>query len=179
MGQASKVDLLPEETRQALEQRLIAGAFGGYDNLVDWLEQQGFQISRSSLHRWGSKFEDRVRAIKVATDQARAIVEASPDSEAAVNDALIRLVQERLFFVLTTLEGEPNPITMGKVARAIADLGRATISQKRLAAEARKAAREELLAEQADRLDALASEQGLGEDQVRMWKERFLGLKAS
>ena len=85
MAPRSKVQLLPEATRQVLEQRLIAGGFAGYEALAEWLAEQGFAISKSALHRFGSKFEDRCQALKIATDQARAIVEGSPDDDGAMS----------------------------------------------------------------------------------------------
>lgn len=141
MPPRSKIDLLPEAVRQALEQRLIAQSFSGYEALEDWLEEQGFEIAKSSLHRWGSKFEDRVRALKIATDQAKAIVEASPDDDGAMTDALMRLTQEKLFGVLLDLEVDPSTVELPKLARAIADLSRGTVTLKRYQAEAKARAK--------------------------------------
>lgn len=137
MPARSKVDLLPEDVRQALERRLIAQSFSGYESLESWLEEKGYEITKSSLHRWGSRFEDRVRALKVATDQAKAIVEASPDDDGAMTDALMRLTQEKLFGVLLDLEVDPETIDVTKLTRAVADLGRGTITLRRYQQEAR------------------------------------------
>jgi hypothetical protein len=176
MAPRSKVDQLPEDIRRELEQRLIASGFGDYQGLAGWLAEKGYEIGKSSLHRWGQPFEERLAAVRVATQQAHAIVEATPDSANAVNDALLRLVQERLFNVLMLLQKEPDPATLGKLARAIADLGRASINQKKLAADAKRQAREELLIEQREKLEQVASEQGLSAEQVKFWQRTFLGV---
>ncbi len=131
MPARSKVDLLPEDVRQALEQRLIAQSFSGYESLAEFLQEKGFEIAKSSLHRWGTRFEERVRALKIATDQAKAIVEASPDDEGAMTDALMRLTQEKLFGVLLDLEVDPETIELPKLTRAIADLSRGTVTRRR------------------------------------------------
>lgn len=135
MGVRSKVEMLPEDVRTELEQRLIASSFSGYDALAEWLQQQGFEIHKASIHRFGQKFEDRVRALKAATDQARAIVEASPDDDGAMNEALMRLAQQKAFDLLMDLEIDPETIEFPKMVRAIADLGRSSVVQKRFAAE--------------------------------------------
>ncbi len=131
MPAPSKVDMLPEDVRQALEQRLIAQAFSGYVPLAEWLAEQGFAITKSSLQRWGSRFEDRIAGLKIATDQAKAIVAASPDDEGAMSDALMRLTQEKLFSVLLDLEVDPESIELPKLARAIADMNRSTVTLRR------------------------------------------------
>ncbi|MDO5625023.1 MAG: DUF3486 family protein [Pseudomonadota bacterium] len=177
MAARSKVQQLPDEVRQALEQRLIAGGFSDYVGLAEWLAEQGFEISKSSLHRWGSDFEDRVKALQLATHQARALAEAAPDDEGKVNDALIRMAQEQLTRMLIGMRDEPSKGDLSKLTKSIADLARASVTQKRYAAEARKAARAELLAEQAERLEHVAAEQGMSADQLQFWREQFLGVR--
>lgn len=137
MPRRSKVTQLPQGIREELERRLIAGGFAGYRELADWLKEHGFAISKSALHEWGQTFEDRLSALKVVTEQARAVVEAAPDEEGALNDALIRLVQEKLFLVLAELQVDPKRIKLDKVAKMVADLARPAIAQKRWATEAR------------------------------------------
>ncbi len=138
MPPRSKVDKLPDTVREDLERRLIKGGFSGYRELAQWLTDQGFEISKSSLHSWGQDFEDRVGALKRITAQARAIVLESPDDDGAVNEALIRLTQERVFSLMMDLELDLIPAQLANVTKSVADLSRASVSQKRLMAEVRK-----------------------------------------
>lgn len=104
MGRRSKVvTVLPEEMRTQLDERLVKGSFADYQGLSDWLGEHGYQISRGSLQRYGSAFERRMKTISLATKQAHALAEASPDREGSMTDALVRLVQERIFSVLVEL----------------------------------------------------------------------------
>ena len=102
--QRSKVTALPMELREQLDQKLIAGSFSDYKGLEAWLGEQGFRISRGSLQRYGSAFERKMKTISIATKQAHALAEASPDREGAMTDALVRLVQEKIFSVLVEAE---------------------------------------------------------------------------
>jgi len=129
----SSVELLPDEVRQELETRLIQGGFSGYVELTEWLNEQGFEIGKSSVHRYGKKFEDKLRALKVATDQAKAIAEASEDDAGAMNDALIRLVQTTFFNALVNLKLDEK--NMAKIGTAVARLSQAAVRQKRWAKE--------------------------------------------
>lgn len=172
MPQRSKVDQLPDGVREELENRLLKGGFSGYRELAAWLTDQGFEISKSSLHSWGQDFEDRVGALKRITAQARAIVSESPDNDGAVNEALIRLTQEKVFSLMMDLEVNLDAGKLAKVTKAVADLSRAAVSQKRLATEVRKQAAEDA----ANNATAAGREAGLSDDTIELIRNRVLGI---
>ena len=69
---------LPPDVRERLECRLIELGFSRYSELCDelnsWLaETDTAPVSRSALHRFGAKFEDRVAALKRSTEMAQAL----------------------------------------------------------------------------------------------------------
>lgn len=138
MGVRSKVSQLPDPVRRELEQRLIGNGFANYDGLAEWLQSEGYQISRASVHRFGATFEDRVRALQSSTEQARAIVEASPDDDGAMNEALLRLTQQMAFDLLIDLQVDPDSLDFPKLVRAIADMNRSSVGLKRYQAEVRE-----------------------------------------
>ncbi len=134
----SKIDRLPKEIREELDSRIVKKGFAGYRELSAWLREEGYEIRKSAIHNHGQKLEQRLKAIKLATEEARAIVAASPDDDNAMNDALVRLVQDRLFTFLVDLELEDiDAVKLSKVSRGIADVARASISQKKFMQEAR------------------------------------------
>lgn len=156
MPQRAAVEQLPPEVKAWLDKALAEGGFAGYQLLAEELKSRGFEISKSAVHRYGQKFAERLAALKVASEQARAIVDAAPDTEGAINEALMRLVQEKLFSVLQDLEVNPEKLNLASLARSIAELGRASVSQKKFADEVRKQERERLAAE----LDSLEKRKG-------------------
>lgn len=170
MPPRSKVDLLPEDIRTELEARLIKDGFSGYRQLSEWLADQGFEISKSRLHVWGQDFEDRLGALRKVTAQARAIVAESPDDDGAVNDALIRLTQEKVFTLMADLEVEMSTGDLAKITRAVANLSRASVSQKKLAKEIR----EEALEHAAQRVEDAALSNGLSAEDAKFWREQVL-----
>lgn len=143
MPSRSKITQLPDDIKRELDRRLIGGNFSDYRALAEWLRDQGFEISRAAIHRYGQAFEDRLAAIKIASEQARAVSEAVGDNEGAMNDALISLVQEKAFNVLVNLQTE-DPETFAKIFPKIgvmvAKLSKASVDQKKFAAEIRKKA---------------------------------------
>lgn len=171
MAARSKVDQLPDGVRQDLEQRLIKSGFSNYEQWAAWLQEQGYEISKSSLHRWGSTFEDRCSALRVATQQAKAIVAATPDDEGDMTEALMRLMQERLFTALVDLEVDPKKVNLGSIAKALAPIARASIAQKKYAGDVRERLQAAVAA-----LDAQAKSVGLSAETTEMLRKQILGI---
>lgn len=172
MPPRSKVHQLPAAVKEWLDQALADNNFSEYESLSAELAERGFAISKSALNRYGQEFEQRLASLKMASEQAKAVVLAAPDEEGAVNEALMRLVQEHLFNLLMTEEGK---IDLPKVAKAVAELGRASVTQKKFTAEQRKAAQEEarreMLEEQKAKLAAMPSKGGVTEDTKQAIRE--------
>lgn len=57
MPKISTVDKMPREFREKLSEKLLDGG-STYDELVDWCEENGYTISRSTLARFGKAFLD-------------------------------------------------------------------------------------------------------------------------
>lgn len=168
MPARSKVAALPAEVKAWLDQALAENNFSDYELLSEALKDRGYAISKSALHRYGQAFEARLSALKLASEQARAVVTAAPDEEGAVNEALMRLVQEHLFKLLMAEDGN---FDLPKVARAVAELGRATVTQKRWQAEVR--ARAEAAAAS---VENIARKGGLSADSIQQLRREILGI---
>jgi hypothetical protein len=138
MPPRSKIDLMPKEVRAELDKRIVDGGFANYRALAKWLNDNGYHIGKSAVHRHGEKLERRLEAVRRATEQARAIAEASPDDEAAMNDTLIRLVQQIDIDILLNVDSETvSPKTLEAVSRSVATLARASVNQKKWMVEVR------------------------------------------
>lgn len=168
MPPRSKVAALPVEVKAWLDQALAENNFSDYEALAEELTARGYAISKSALHRYGQNFEERLSALKLASEQARAVVAAAPDEEGAVNEALMRLVQEHLFKLLMT---DGDQIDLPKVAKAVAELGKASVVQKKWQAEMR--AKAEAAASQVEKI---ARKGGLDAATVAEIRREILGV---
>jgi len=168
MPPRSKVAALPAEVKAWLDKALAENNFSDYEALADELSGRGFAISKSALHRYGQNFEERLSALKMASEQARAVVAAAPDEEGAVNEALMRLVQEHLFKLLMSEDGQ---IDLPKVAKAVAELGRASVVQKKWQTEVRE--RAEVAA---NAVEKIAKKGGLSADAAAEMRRTILGV---
>jgi len=135
MAPRSKITRLPKEVKEWLDKALVDGDFSGYELLSEDLKARGFDLSKSAIHRYGQEFESRLAALKMATQQAKAISDSVPDDEGAMNDALIRLVQQKAFDMLLKME---EGASMKEVSLMVARLSNATVKQKQWQAEARE-----------------------------------------
>ncbi|MGO9606609.1 MAG: phage protein Gp27 family protein [Candidatus Binataceae bacterium] len=124
--------------REELDAKLIANGFAGYRALSQWLADNGCRVSESTVQRYGQHLKKDLQAIEIVNAEAKAIVAAAPDNDGAMNDALTRLVQHKLFAVLKQLSLiDIKKVSLGVLARIIATLGRASIDQKRFEHEMR------------------------------------------
>lgn len=173
MPRPSAVLQLPPDVRDALNAELTRRAFSDYTGLAEWLGDKGYEISRSALHRYGSKFEQSLAALRVATEQARAIVEAMPDEEGRMGEALTRLAQEKAFQVLMNLDTEEQDLTLDKLGTMIARLNRTSVAQKQW--QQQIDARTQAAAEE---VDDLARKAGLSDDTAKAIRAKILGITA-
>jgi hypothetical protein len=185
MGRQSSITALPKEVRIALDRELSARNFSGYEALEDWLRDQGFEIGKSSIHRYGQKIERRMQAIKASTEAAKMIVEAAGDDQDARSESVIALVQTEMFDSIIAIqeagdEDGENKLTpadrlgmMSKAAKNIATLARASIAQKQFKTTVQAKA-----AEVADKAARLASKGGMSPDAAAEIRKMILGIAA-
>lgn len=168
MPPRSKVSTLPAEVRAWLDQALVESNFSGYEALAAALAERGYNISKSALHAYGQSFEERLAALRLASEQARAVVAAAPDDEGAVSEALMRLAQEKLFQLLLASEGK---LDISKIGKTVAELVKASVVQKKWSTEVR--ARAEAAAAQVEKI---ARKGGLNAETVAEIRREILGV---
>lgn len=171
MPPRSKVAQLPPKVKAWLDQALVENNFSGYELLSAELAGRGYSIGKSALHSYGQSFEERLAALKMASEQAKAVVAVAPDDDGAVNEALLRLTQERLFTLLADGKG---PLDISKVGKTVAEIIKASVTQKKYAAEAE--ARRAALQEAATVAEGAMASQGMSKEAIDAIKRDILGI---
>jgi len=180
MPPRSKVYGLPPALRDELNARLVANGFADYRGLEDWLKGQGYSIGKSALADYGQDlkedFDAAMSDVKKATELARAFANSDPDEQASLVDATARIAQESLLRITIALRKmEEDPISAARqissVSRALADLGRVTISQRKFAQEVR-----ERVNAAAAAAEKIAKKGGLSADAVAEIRGAILGI---
>lgn len=77
------VEKLPKSVRHELNKRLIASAFSEFGSHTAWLKDQGYSISRSAVHRYGTRL--KYESLSLGTQQLKAqLLEETPRVKAAL-----------------------------------------------------------------------------------------------
>lgn len=135
MAQRSSVEKLPTDVRHELERKLADNGFGNYTELANWLKSQGWQISRSAVHRYGAKVQKRFASIKASTEAARLIAEGASDEGDTRSEALVAMVQTELFDALVEIGDMDNLTAVEKfnmIAKASKNVASLTSASTRL-----------------------------------------------
>ena len=142
---------LSPEARADLDQRLALGHHS-LDDLVGWLQELGYEISRSSLGRYYQDFEAVTADIRATRELARAVGReledlADGDATAVVVESLHALIFKVRRQMLAD-EDSLTPKAVADLARAAKDLasalGQRAAMELRIRVEAEKKAKAEL-----------------------------------
>lgn len=179
MPRRSKVQALPAEVRAWLDRVLIEKNFAAYEQLEEELAQLGHSIGKSSIQRYGVNLSRKLAAIKASTDAAAAIAAAAPDDADLRSAAVISMIQTEVFDVLVALQEaeEADPMKRAKllstVAKNVATLTRASVSQKKWELEVR--AKLQAVADAAAKIGKRGGLTGSAIDEIR---REILGIAA-
>lgn len=185
MPRRSSILQIPEALRAALNGRLVSGGFADYEQLTEWLnerlEAEGMElrISKSALHRHGQQFEDKLEKLRLATEQAKAITAGVQDDEGAMNEAIIRLVQQESFDVLMSLGDMEDKADaariLPKMGLMISRIVSASVGQKKWMREVQEQL-ESRKAAAAEKIAALTAKSGLTAEVAAQIRAQILGI---
>lgn len=138
MPPRSATEQLPDAILDELNQRLVASGFAGYVALSDWLAEQGYQISKSAIHRHGSalqaSMEKSINRARERMEIAKALGGMTDKEKAALLEASEMVAIDQMMDVLESLSGwevSDKAAIIPKLARAIADIGRSATGTAR------------------------------------------------
>lgn len=187
MARKSSVSRLPPEVKAHIEAMLATGV-QTLDELIADLRQRfpqaaqsGDLPSRSALHRYGSKLDRRLSAIRASTEAAKLIQAQAGDDQDARSEALTALVQTELFEAILMLQEADDPDAdpgervgmLSAAAKNIATLTRSSIGLKTFQAQARARAQAA-----AATVDKLARTGGMTADVATQIRREILGIAA-
>ena len=182
MAPRSAVDLLPAEVLEELNKRLVDQAFSDYIGLAAWLNEQGYGISKTAVHRHGSGLQAKMaKSMGKARERmeiAKALRGASDDEKSALMEATEMVAMDQLmemFEVVGDMEAGDRLSVVPKLVRAIADLNRSATGtakwKKEFEADIRKLAR----AEAAEELTTELKNDGISAELEASIKRILLG----
>jgi hypothetical protein len=130
-----KIDNLPVELKHEVENRLLNG--DTYEEISGYLKEQGEDVHLSSVGRYGRKFLKRFESVRVAKEFAKLLAEDSTDRPSTeLHEANNLLASQLIMEAMVSDDMEPEE--RAKIAKSIASLQNAQVSNERLKLQARK-----------------------------------------
>lgn len=139
MPQVSKIKQMPDGDREWLERWLKDNHFGNLDDLVQQLNERGYEISRSSIGRFSKEFKQRCENIKRSTELAVFLADQVGDDRNALGDAMVNTMQAEFFDAMNGYDWERiHDMDPGEISLAVSRLSRAGVNQKKWMTEAKE-----------------------------------------
>ena len=184
MARESAIDKLLPEHKKLLDDKLFDNGFNGYADLTSWLNELGYEIGKSSIHRYGQKVERKLAAVQASTQAAMMIAEQAPDDADVRSQAVLSLVQTELFNALVDFQSvvEEDEKAMspadriklfGQAGKGIANVTTASVNQKKWETEVK-----ERVEKAAKAVASIAKKGGLSDAAVDEIRKQILGISA-
>lgn len=163
-----------------MNRRLVVSDFSGYEELARWLSDQGYQISKSAIHRHGVQLEAEFEEAMADVRRTRALAKAAKTDgdDGDLLSATSGILQDLLLRTTIALrQADSDPAEAAKsismIARAHADVGRFQVALSKWQDEMRDKA-----ALAADSVAKVARKGGLTTEAVETIRREILGITA-
>ncbi|WP_312938869.1 phage protein Gp27 family protein [Oscillibacter sp.] len=136
----SSIDKLPDDIKGQLDLKLT-DTTNTYWDLSDWLEDEGFKISKSAIGRYAIRSTQAAQRVAETLQRTQAIaqaVEAHPDLD--YTKAASMVLMDGLMQRVSTAEDEFDALPLDKAGRLIASLSRNATYEKRVRQDMKKRA---------------------------------------
>lgn len=172
----SKVLQLPPEIVEAVNKQLTSGV--PYERIAAWIndmsEETGVEVSHMAVHRYGKGFLGQLEKLRIAREQARAIVEDNKDRPAtemteAASNLAVQMIQE--YFMKAQNEGGEIDKGLIETMKALAQLERSSVAREKLKLEFRQKAEQAVKA-----IEETGRQKGLDTETLTYIKEQVYGI---
>lgn len=130
-----KIDELPDNIKSQVE-AMIADTRNSYVFISQWLNNQGYEISKSSVGRYAGRLNGTVQRLIEAQEQTRVIVEAiKKNPEADYTEGALQIMSGELTKKFAAAQDEWDDMPLDKAARAMIALSRTKIYKDKIKAD--------------------------------------------
>ena len=137
---SSKIDELPEELRLQVDV-MLADTSNTYAYISDYLKQEGYEVSKSSVGRYATRTNtaaQRLLEAQAQTEKLIRVVKDNPDAD--YTEAAIMLTMNGLVNKVAMAEEEFAEMPLDKAGRLIASLSRTKVYKDRVRQEMKRKA---------------------------------------
>jgi len=134
----SKVDQLPEDVRLQVDEMIIDTTVT-YQEISEWLQEKGFEVSKSSIGRYALRTTAATQRLIEAQRQTEALVNVikkNPDVD--YTDAGLLMLMDGLVKKISTAEEEFDNLPLDKAGRLITAISRTKVYKDRVKQDMKK-----------------------------------------
>lgn len=133
-----KVDDMPEVIRSELT-RMLADNRNTYQDISEQMQGMGFEISKSSIHRYAMRTNAAAKRLKEAGEQTRVLVEHLRDNQdVEATEVATAILMDGLINRLASAEEEFDELPLAKAGMLLSQIQRSSVYKNRFKAERRK-----------------------------------------
>lgn len=161
------LDELPAEVRAEVDRLLIEGNVT-YDDIKAFLDEKGYDISRSAIGRYGKGFLATYQELRIIEDQSRTLVSEAGDGM-VLEEAVSKMFAKQI--VQAQLEGRLDILELPRLVSDFAKLQSSTVARERFKRELK-----DKVEKTAESVEKMAKAGGLPDDKAREIREKILGI---
>lgn len=166
----SKLDALPPEIVSEVN-RLLVNEGRTYQEIVDWLQAMGHEVSRSSVGRYGKDFLAKLERLKIIKEQARTILDETQDRPAIeMTEAATQIAVQKILETLMEAE-DLKKESLTDLIFALSNLEKSGVLREKLKMDYRRKAENAV-----KEIEKTAEKKGLDEETLRVIKEQIYGI---
>lgn len=167
MRRRTKVETdLPRELREQLNRLLLEGMT--YEEGADWCKRHGFEISRSSMGRYGKSYFEAYQKMLQFEDQSRALT-SSVDDGMPMEEAVGKMLLQKVMAAL--LDGSADITENSRLLADVAKLQSAHVQRNKFKIDLENRAKKA-----AEQVDQIVKSNGLSEKAAEDIRARILGI---
>jgi len=157
---------LPKDLREQLNRLLIDGLT--YEEASGWCKGQGFDISKSSIGRYGKVFFEAYQNIMQFEDQSAAL-NSSVDEGMPMEEAVAKMLLQKVMAAI--LDGSADITENSRLLSDFAKLQSANIQRNKFKIDLENRAKRA-----ADDVDKIAKKGGLTDEAAEQIRSKILGI---
>lgn len=131
----SKIEKLPEDMKKEVETKLLSGET--YENISEYLADQGEDVHPSSIGRYGRRFLKKFESVRIAKEFAKLLAEDNVDRPTTELHEANNMLMSQIIME-TLLDDDLSIEDKTAAAKSIASLQKAQVSNEKLKIAARK-----------------------------------------
>jgi len=158
---------LPPELRQEVD-RLLLEPGVTYDEIRDFLAAKGYDLSRSSIGRYGKEYLESYQRLRIAIDQARSM-KGEVGEGLALEEAVANLALQQTMEALTK-----GTIQVADVPKILGEIGK--IQSSSVQRERYKLDLEKRVKAAAENVKTIATKAGASAEFLKLIEEELLGI---